>query len=357
MEPILTAVVAIGSGILGFGASLWRLRIRPWISLLGFSESRRAGDPVEIPEKLYEAAERSWFMENFPKGTGTLSEVYRSFIAGSAWLEMCDVQEGRLQAGIDQLRQSKDPEELIKALAPVLSARSVSDLLELAIVRQKIIPPKHDQALETKVEVYENTAEANGCYVVAFPTEVVHFGSEFNDAPFRKARLAPFMELVSRLEKDKLVKVLEELGPFWRDQIDTQRAVKEHSERIVEDSSRWMCEFTATNFGSTPFVLFADQTRLHIKSKHLKHLVLDCQLLTKDEDGDWVPVDGAHVLTSGMRESLAIVTRDVQGRMDFGEILRAAYKAGSAEAWAELLALGSEIPWKRWIKTTRIKFA
>ena len=138
--------------------------------------------------------------------------------------------------------------------------------------------------------------------------------------------------------------------------MEVHKTIVEEAESIVENYSRWMCRFSISNLGATPFILFPENAIINLKGKHIKPFTLESRILHKDADGDWAEVEGVIVVTSGTTENLSIVTTNVQKDIEGGEVLRKIYESGEASAVVKIQVLGREIPWKRWIKSTAIKF-
>ena len=356
MEPLTTVIVGIISVFVGYIISLWRSRLRPWISLLKFGESRKQGDWVEITSKLSEASRESWHMETLPDKRARLGEVYNAFEEATIWLKIYEENEERIKTGISQLKSSGTPEDIIKAIAFLLGSKGISDTLELAILRQKIIP-EYDANVKPRLQYFFNDKKEEGCFSFRLPEGfLLHFGSNFNTQPYRKEALLPMAELISRLEQEKLIDIFEKLYPILREQKEIHRVIVEEAKPIVESNSRWICEFSITNFGATPFILFPENAWLYVKGKQIKPFKLECRILHKDEEGDWVETEGVLLIKSGTTENLAIVTKKVQRDIEGGEVLRSVFKSGEADAFVKIQVLGREIPWKRWIKSTVIKF-
>ena len=354
MDSLTTAIVAMISTFVGYLISLWRNRLRPWISLLEFSESRKERDEVEISEKLCKRSRESWFMENLPEKKGRLGEVYKAFARAKFWLRINDDSENRLKSGISQLESSKNPDDVIKALSFLLESKGISDLLEISILREEIIV-NYDDTVPQQVKYYLDDKKKDGCFSFVLPTALLYFGSKLSAQPYRKEKLLPMVELISRLDKDKLTKIFKELVLLLKKQFEIHKIIVEEAEQIVNNYSRWMCKLTITNFGVTPFILFPENAELCVKGKHIKTFKLPCRVLQAEEEG-WSEIKGVFVIKSGTTENLAIVTKDIQKDIEGGNILRDVYKSGDAEAFVKIQVLGREIPWKRWIKSTALVF-
>lgn len=355
MEYLNTVIVGAISIFFGYLISLWRSRLRPWISLLEFSETRKVRDLVEITKKTSDASKESWFMDNLPDSKGSLGEVSDAFNEARHQLKINEGDGGRIESGISQLKSSKNSGDIIKAIRFLLIQQGISGVLELAISRSEIIP-SYDADAEAHLKYYLDDNNNDGCFTIDLPTSLLHFGSRFDSQPFGKNRLLPMVELISRLEKDKLINVFEKLHPIWKNQMEVHKTIVEEAESIVENYSRWMCKFSISNFGATPFILFPENAIINLKGKRIKPFTLESRILHKDADGDWAEVEGVIVITSGTTENLSIVTTNVQKDIGGGEVLRKIYESGEASAVVKIQVLGREIPWKRWIKSTAIKF-
>jgi hypothetical protein len=361
-DTLLTIIVAIISAAGGFGLSLWSTRLRPWIAMLEFNENFKHADEVDIPMTLANAADKAW-LAHLPSGKSRLKNVSDAFERAQIAAVMWEDNEIDLQHAIKSLGASKSPTEILEATRNALNKRGISDTLELAIIRQIIVAPKFDGKIKPKVRwAYDKN---RGSFIFDLADALLPFGQNLESQPFRKELVLPVVELVSRLEKTKLITLFSQLIPITKDRLENARVVRDECEQILTAHSRWQCSLIITNLGATPFVLFPEEIFLHVKGKEIQPFELPCRLLRevsgeKGEDtvdgGRWEEVQGLAIVRSGTTEDLAIVTKQTQGEIGGGSVLRGAYSAGNSEAFVKMYGLGGELPWKRWIKSSAIPF-
>lgn len=355
MEILTTVITGITSATFGYLISLWKRRIRPWISPLVFSETRKFDDVVEISEELYKASRKSWFTENLPRKKGKLIEVWKVYELAENFLKRNNDSENRIKEGIYQLQSSKSDEEVAKALSFLLGHEGISEMLEYAVLRGEIIP-NYGENVKPKIKYFLNENAKEGCFSFFIRGVTFNFGSYFNLQPYRKNILLPMVRLIASLEQEKLIDVFEKLKQYVSEQLEVHETIVEESKNIIESYSRWLCEFSITNFGDTPFIIFPDKAILRIEGRHIRPFELEGMVLTRTMDGNWSSIEGVLLVKPGTTENLAIVTKDIQRNIKGGDILRSVYKSGEANAFIKIQVLSSEIPFKRWIKSAPIKF-
>lgn len=243
----------------------------------------------------------------------------------------------------------------MKALELLLEDHGITDALESALYAEYISIPDYDRSVEPQIKYYSDEKTNDGCFQVPLASKVFYLGDDLNVKHYRKDSIMPFVELLVRLEKDQLVKVFKELLPLWKRQLSVNTLIVKEAGKIRDDYSRWSCGLSITNFGALPFILFPDEAELFVSGADINRR-LPCRILTVDEDGDPHDIPGVAVLHSGTTENLAIITKSTQLDITNVEYLKTAYAEGDAVAYARVRALGREIPWKRWKKSTPTPF-
>lgn len=157
------ALVAAASGSLGYLLSLWRHRLHPWISLARFDEVRKSSDRVQVSTALSANSQKSFFMGNLPDKTADLGEVVHAFRVAKRQLELAHDCRERLESGLSQLKSSKDVQDVIKAVRFLLDPRGISDVLEVAVLREEIVPRWNPQ-IPSQLTFYVDNKTEGGCF-------------------------------------------------------------------------------------------------------------------------------------------------------------------------------------------------
>ena len=193
--------------------------------------------------------------------------------------------------------------------------------------------------------------------MIELPTSVLRFGRDFKTQPFRRDRLRPFVEILSRLEKEKIEPVLLGARPLLEQQIEVQKKIRELGDPILAKHTRWQCEFVITNLGSAPFILFSEGALLKVRGKQIRDFDLPCHLIkTSSSKNSWEKVDGVLSVGAGETIEVSVTTKDTQAGTPDGATLRGCYQDRNATAQVTLRALSNTVPWKRTLKSTELTF-
>ena len=354
---INTTIVAIISAIIGYFFSIWKTRNRPWISLLGFDgEIRKSDEDIEIPEGLSQLYGKTLVCDLMQPGKTKLGGLLERYAYVQEWLDLNKSTYTILESGVEELKSATNKEETARAIWMLLRRTDINSVLEQFTYKNVIRIPRYDQELEIIVP-FVKVDEDDGCFLFNFIDCPLKFGYNFNRMPFNQEILLSIAELVGRLEKDKLIEVFESFGKALKQQLQINDQISKETRSMIEDYSRWMVYFNIINYGPTPFLLFADSATLYITGQHIKPYRLDCYVLQQTEDGPQF-LSGAHCIESGTTTTnLMLCTKERQGDIEGGRILRSAYEKGKPEAYIELQILGREIPIKRKIKSTKLAFS
>lgn len=345
---------ALGA-VLGYVLSLWRSRIVPWISLIEISEIKRESDEVTINERLRNATAASWFMEELTTNKPTVQNVYECVASAKVWLTINRDSERTLAKAIDLLKVNSTAVATQDAVSSVLGPKGLSDMIEMALKRQVLkCEPDMTKPVCLPVDI---VSDKGGRFAFALASSILYFGSKLEKEHYAGTRLQPFVDIVSRLDAERILKAFEGILPLLREQAAIHREIEAESAGVVERQARWMAEVTISNIGSGPFAVFPVPCFLQIRGGHIKPFKLPCNLIVKDEDGDWVPAKGVQVVAPGSILRLGAATTQVQGEIDGGDHLRDAFRKGNATARLRLTFLGKDIPWKRGLSSTPLRFA
>lgn len=364
----LTVVLGIISAIVGYVVgllfSLWKNRLRAWVTLLRFSEIRKLSDEVDVSANLSKSTKQMLTIDIFlPEGKTYFGQVFKAYELAKDTYESLNENIDYLESGISALKSASSIKEVKHATLNLLGNYHINNFLDLAIIMNEIALPDYDRNTSPTIKTWFNEKELDGCFVIPYKIGLVYFGKEMCDDPHRKELLSPMVELIARVDKASLIHVFEKLLPLWKTELsDIQIALKE-LEKLVDENSRWMAEFTVTNFGRTPIIIFPDFVNLRIVGEHVKEFKLPCTLLTvskkenaKDDDEQIENISGL-VLVKSETSQKFVASTDVQKNINDGDILRSAYTKSNPEAFVELIVLGRALPRKKKIKSTKLTFS
>jgi hypothetical protein len=354
----ITILISFVSGIAGYLLSVWRNRLQPWISVLDFAESRKLSDPVNVNKKIVDATKESWFMDTIPQHETDMDYLYRAVSAAKNWLYLNKNTQDILRDGIKQLESANTQNEIIESLQVLLSD-NISALIEISVLR-KLIVPEHKSKDKQILSFYLDKQKEDGCYAIAFLESYFMFGSNLNNNEHKAAELLSFINLLTRLDKENLIKLFKQVEPIYKKQHEIHTAIQAEAENIVKENSRWTSRISISNFGATPFLIFPDEAKLIVQGKQIKQFELECRILVQNYDDSspgWEEAEGVIILKPAYTEVYSIVTKKTQKELDGGTLLRQVFENGGAEAYVEIKVLGRELPWKQKVKSTTLVFA
>jgi hypothetical protein len=281
LEVDLSATIIVGfiSVVIGYVVgllfSLWQNRLRPWVTLLECSGSSRAGDEVEVAQNMSKSLESVWVQNlNLPSGVVKMRDFGETYEKAKLVLDKLAKTEDPLESGVADLKSASNPNEVQQALFTLLKNNTVRSFLEVALATGEVTPPTFDDKIQPKIKVWFDDTENKGCFAIPHKTGVIFFGDDMARDQNLRAKIEPMMELICRIGKERLLTTFGDLLPLLRAQINILKVLAKDMRQIVEGNSRWMAEFSITNFGHTPFVLFPELPRLRIVGEHGKEFDL-----------------------------------------------------------------------------------
>jgi len=353
--PVLsTFVVALISAVVGYAFSLWRNRIRPWITIEGISETRNASELVTVPEGFVDLAAKSWWGQ--PSSTKVTLEEFMSLLeAAQDWLQQTERSEEVATVVCQRLRASDSDAETISALTDFFEDGGLRNGVWLAADWGEIVIPECTTDRPRQIPFYLDESRLGGVLAFDFPKAIWLMGTNLLARPPLGEKLEMFAELVSRLEAGPVAEVVEKTAERARAQRKIARAMVELGTPVALRYSRWQCSFSITNFGPTPFIIFPEETDLVIHGKKIKRIELDCQMLTYDGDTGWQIANGVVLAKEGTTHDLACATK-AQHEMDQGEMLQGVFQQGDGKAVLHLKVLSRDLPWRRTVRSIAIPF-
>ncbi len=348
--------IALASACLGFLFSMYKNRVRPWITLANFIQSTRNKDMIDNIKDLSTATKKTYFGSELPMGNCPLEKIKEHYNSSKNVITGLEAGINKVRAGIERLKEAKEDNDVFEAMSMILEPIVISETLKVAILKQDIKLPDYDSSIEIKINYEYAKEQHEGCFIFPTKTGYQYFGSLLNNQPFAKDKIAKFIGIIARLEKDKLTNISESLLGVSQDQLETSKKIRELSEPIVNENSRWLCGLFITNFGSSPFLLFSEEAVLVVQGGKVGPFRIKCRLVTKDANNWKENAEETIALLPGSSQSLGIVTKEVQKNISQGSVIRGAYQQGDCFARAEITYIGREIPWKRTLKTKSVTF-
>lgn len=345
--PLLALAVGLLGTFFGYGLSLWRNRLLPWINIIDFSTTYSRNDKVEVPLALVQGTQRSWAHTAPLKTSGHLHEVETANSIASNLLKEQEDSAEVIETAITQLNAATTPIEVGRAFYPILQHNGLNRLFRTGIWRNQLpIPPAAPGATE-HIQAHFRDDSQGGCHVLDFEGEMVAFGFDLvqNDVMFN--RMTPFLSAIQELRATDLVPVLQKLLDIVRDQTAYNRTIVDESKSILEANSRWMASLAVSNFGSTAFLVFPAEAELIVNGPGMTKVTLPSGLSYLDENGSWVGNNGVILIQDGLTHDLRLVTEQTQSEAPNGDVLKGVWSGGSVKARVRLKLKGRELPGKR----------
>lgn len=358
MDDLTVQVLLSGLGaVMGYGTSLWQSRIRPWITATKFNDPSYNQEvvTVHVPARLAEASAQSWFVEDLPMGPASIMPVVEAWHASQDWLASNEHGDARLATAILRLGDAATPEEVMRALEALFAEDSVAQLLEKAVLVGAVKTPEPRLGPAKAPFVYDPEA-SGGSYAVKSEKGTLRVGRGLSEDPFRKDGLLPLVHLVAALDREGLLRLLKELQPIQKEQTALHSAVFEESGRVIRDHGRWSCNCTITNFGSQPFMIFAEGASIEAWSPRSGRVRLPCEVGKYNDDGSLETWTGAHMVAGTTTEEFCVVTERVQ--MDIPETPRlvALFGKRNAVGRVSIHVVGPDLPWRRSLRSVKVPF-
>lgn len=355
LSPILsTLIVATISAVVGYIISLWRTRIRPWITIEGFVFTQDLSDQVKLPPDFLDATKGCWWGQ-VSTTEASLEEFMYIFEAAEEWLEDSKRSQQVATTVIQRLNTSRSDAETISALREFFDNEGLRRGIYLAVDWAELIVPDYNKDRPQQIPFYQDDDVQDGVLMFDFPEAIYTLGANLKTRPPLREKLSAFAELVSRLESEKVAEVINTTARQVREQRDKAQIILDEGRPVEQQYSRMRCNFSITNFGATPFVIFPGETVMIVRGKGFDKIELPCTLLEFNDDEGWHT--SARVILSqvGTTHDLACATK-AQHEIKRGDMLRGIFQQGDGRAVVNLQVMSRDLPWKRGVQSIEIPF-
>ncbi len=325
----LTAIAAVS----GYLLREWLTRSKPFVSVIQIlGSSRRVSARVPVPEKAVKASRKSHLFDEL-SDRSRLDDLFDS-------LQAAKKVEERAQEVIELINAfknavSKSDAENAQSVLEELMLDDDFDywICSLAGERTVQIPP-FDSSLPTLIECGEEQNARGGTFAIGFPGNTLRFGSGLNNFVLYKSSVKALVELVSRLEFEKLVQVFDSVGRELSSELGLAKDVIAPTQEIVDKNSQWSFRLYVANLGHSPF-LIQTEGMVEIKDQNGGCYTEPCFLIVLKDDGsrDKRRVRSMSPLVTQSQHDITFdfVTTRTQADMPAGDTIRSMFKSGSAQ--------------------------
>ena len=330
---ILAALLAIFAAVAGYFIREWLTKTRPFVSVIQTGgTSRRAALKVQVPDRAVKSSEQS----NLCNGLA----------------DSCRLQDALNTLATATKIENKAQEviDLIDAFTAACNGTGASaaqgflkelmldedfDNWACTLMGERIITvPAFAMVITPLIEVSEEPQTRDGCFGVGFPGNTLRFGRKLNELPLYKTTVRAFVELVCRLEYQKIAEVLTAAKTELNKELRLARDISLPLQEIANKNSQWSLRIYVANLGGAPF-LVQTEADLEIKDKSGACYKATCYLvlLKKNQDGEArrVKAETPLVIQSQADETFGFVTHKTQQELEEGGTIHAIFKAGTAQ--------------------------
>lgn len=334
---VLTAVLlAVLSAFIGYGLSLWRNRVRPWIGVRGFGWTRQEDEAAVIPKAVTDLEWESWFARGLPREP-TLGTILLIATTAQAYLTETEKSDQALAQAMDELNGEPTSDVVIAVLSALFLDDGVVQSLPTA-VDFNLVEIKEPDAAPPRVPIFVGEDEEGEFVALDFPTQQIRFA--VSSEPLRDKMLA-VAGLVSALDVTALLELLSSLRSVVGKQRDYAHRLLSATQTIVDSRSRFLCDFVVTNFGATPFIVSADHVTMLVNREQQTDR-LECTLLLANEEAGLVPAQSVTVIAAGESQAFCAAARSAVEDLESGMELKGAFEKGNRTASILIETMGRE---------------
>jgi len=330
---IQATLLAILAGVIGYFINGWLTKTRPFVSVIQTSgASRRVGSKVQVPDRAVKSSEQS----NLCNGLSNSSRLKDAMDALATTKKIEDRAQEVIDL-IDAFTAAVNGIELSAAqgLLEELMLDEDFDNWACTLMGERIITvPTFDVTVTRLIELSEESQTRDGCFGIGFPRNTLRFGSGLNKLTLYKTTVRAFVELVCRLEYQKIAEVLAAAKTELGKELSLARDISPQLQEIANKNSQWSLRLYVANLGNAPF-LVQTEADLEIKDQSGACYGVTCYLilLKKNQDGELrrVKAETPLAIQSQRDETFGFVTNKTQQELKEGGTIRAMFKSGSAQ--------------------------
>jgi hypothetical protein len=326
IKIIVAVAGAVASFLFGAFLTRWWNRARPLVLLHGFTGIIAKKQKVDCPPELEALTDLSWHVPRFSKGQNSVGDISNAVDIASVVGRRYEAAQELLAKIIERLRSAATPAEITSALREAMANWSISDALDNALLLEDIVVAPIDmQNLTAQISIYESEDD-DGCFRIAWKGATTKFSGDLKGKPYKSVLLKPFLDSIRYLHKSSLLTTFSALPPLIEKQIKLHQKTLGLTKPIAEQNGRWAGKMLIANYGSAPMLIWPD-ARLHVKHKQSKaRFVVNCYMAKEfDQSPKLRDIEGLVVLGPGEKVWCWAITREVQGGIKDGAVLRTHY--------------------------------
>lgn len=359
MNRVLTEIIVVAFSFL-FGALLnrWWNRARPLVVLQGFGDVIAGQQTIKCSDELEQLTDDSWHSDRFPPGEVALSNVQFVFWHAEWAQEGYEDAVEKLAKWQEEPDQAPDVETIRAVVKDFATNPVVLNAFELALMRNELQIRSMEETAEQPLLPIVESEEDNGSFKILWKSgEVTTFSSNLNALTHLKPRLQPFVQGMKFLDKQVLLEALRGIAPLIDKQTRIHRKLLELTKPIVEENNRWASKILIVNYGAAPMIIWPSGT-LVVRHKPTRAKIrVTCNLALESGEPPTVQsMEGVQVLAPGERVAVWAVTEQVQRDIADGDVLRAHYNKGNADAVVELEITRRGALWERSLRSEYTTF-
>lgn len=347
---VLLLLGALVSAAVGYLVHRYRMRARPFVSLLFVEEfvddtelffenpapgaASRPGASPAGPQKMMEIMREAWILPEFFQMRDLQSirfaRVKELIETCHFWDDNSHFLDEDIKRWIDALRASTGMEETQAILTQSLSHPIFNYVLFQAAIRHRLdldgCADKEETPLKWDYVAFAGD-ELGASFMIDFDNFTLSLGQNLESYPFAESRVTPLLNAVCSLDTARLVPIYEQAIPLFWHQQNMITQFREFVETEMARRKRWLAHFSIANLGA-PMLLYKD-LMLRIEGGGIRCEDLKCALYSgpmADDAGRVIyqKVDGKARLLSGSE-----ITRFTAASRPFGKIGATALLSGA----------------------------
>jgi hypothetical protein len=286
----------------------------------------------------------------------TLRTIKGAHSASATWLKVHENTSPILKSLIKELSEAQSDADMINKIGLVFD-ESIEGILCDALWNQEIDRQEFDKNMPVKLLFKFSETDRGGCFLFNTPRRVFSFGRNLNSQPFARETIEPMVEIICRLDREKIISVLKELQPIAEQQIAVNAVIKDETRLILESNATWSAQFSVNNMGPIPFILFPDGCEIIIKDPDITgEIKLDCRIVTHDDKDGIKEILGVALVKPNASAQFEALSKEIESKLTRGAVLRSAYQSGKATGIMKARVRGPQIPRTMRVKSTRLDF-
>ena len=318
MDVIITAVLSVTTGVIGYLFREWQNRVIPFSELLTIEGTMtKATDEVKVEDESHlEIGESCVYIDSLSKEitVGDLSEIRK---------QCFDIKRKRniLNDEFKKLIETEDSDKIEKLFSRLCSNEDFDNFITKLIAGDRIKPyefSKTDKSL--KFDVTFDEKEEKGSYWIPFQNNTTTLGNNLNIKPL-KTKFNNLIDTIKYWEIDGIKHYIKQTQELLDQHYQTAIQLLPITEKLVNESSRWTFKISVTNLNNKP-ILIDKSALIKVTAKSYKPIKENCYLLILNENGNFVDANSPVVIKPGESIEIGFITEKRQSEMETGMALR-----------------------------------